>query len=292
MTTVLVTGATGTVGSEVVRQLGERGVPVRAFVRDPDRARAILGGDVEVAVGDFAEPDTIEVALKGVDRVFLACNNDPRQVEYESNVIDGAARAGVQRIVKLSAVGAQPGSPLAFWDAQGRIEGHLAQSRIPAVVLQPTFHMSNLLASAEGIRGTGQLFLPAADAKVAMIDPRDVAAAAAAAVDGAGDDGRRYRLTGPEALTFGSVADQLSEAIGYTVELIDVPDEAAHAAMLGAGIPAWIAENLVTLFGFLRGGAGEATTEDVRELTGNDPRTFAEFARDHAELFARYRDEW
>ena len=123
MDTILVTGATGNVGSAVVEELGDRGLPVRAFVRNPDRAAAVLGPDVELAVGDFAEPASIRAALDGIEVVFLACGNVPPQVEYETRVIDAAARAGVRRLVKLSALGAEPGSRVAFWDWHARIEG-------------------------------------------------------------------------------------------------------------------------------------------------------------------------
>ena len=94
MTKVLVTGATGNVGSRVVKELAGRGVPVRAFVRDPDRAAAALGPEVELAVGDLADPASIQAALEGVERVFLACGNLPPQVAYETNLIDAAARLG------------------------------------------------------------------------------------------------------------------------------------------------------------------------------------------------------
>lgn len=288
MTTVLVTGATGTVGSRVVGELREAGVPVRAFVRDPERARAILGPDVELAVGEFQDLGTIEMALKDAEQVFLASPNHPRQFDHETRVIDAAARAGVERIVKLSALGAEPGCPLDFWDAHGRIEVHLDRAGIPAVVLRPTFYMSNILASVEAVKQTGHLFLPAAGTRVAMVCPNDVAAAAAAIFAGAGvDDARPYRLTGPEAITFTTVAEQLSVAIGYPVEEIDVSDEAARQAMVGAGIPEWTALNLVTLFGFLRRGVQDGTTNDVRELTGRNPRSFGSFAQSVAPLFTR-----
>jgi uncharacterized protein YbjT (DUF2867 family) len=286
MTATLVAGASGTVGSNVVRGLLDSGATVRAFVRDPGKAAAILGSDVDIAVGDFADRATVEVALKGVDRVFLACPNDPRQVEYETNVIDAAARAGVDRLVNLSANGAHGGSPLEFWDWQGRIEDHLDASDIPTVVLRPTFYMSNLLASADAIKDTGQLFLPAAEARVAMVDPRDVAAAAVAALN-AGDNGQRYVLTGPEPIAFAAVADALSAAVGYDVQFVSVPDDAARTAMTDSGMPPFIVENLITLFGLLRQGAQEATTDDVRTLTGRRPGSFAQFVTDHARLFAR-----
>ena len=281
----LVTGATGTIGSNVVRELRGSGARVRALVRDPGRARA-LGDDVELAPGDFADPDSIRRAVDGVERVFLSSRNDPRQVEYETNVIDAAVAAGVRRIVKLSAVGAQIGSPLAFWDAHGRIEHHLRAADVPAVVLRPTTYMSNVLGSAEAIKHTGKLFAPADNAKIAMIDPRDVAAVAALVLIGDGHDGSTYTLTGPEAITYQDVAEQVSVAIGRTVEFVDVPDEVAREGLVQAGMPLWIAEQLVVLFGLMRQGAAAQTTDTVRELTGRPPRSFAEFARDHAAIFA------
>jgi uncharacterized protein YbjT (DUF2867 family) len=285
MTTILVTGATGTVGSAVARELGERGLTVRAFVRDPDRAAAILGGDVELAVGDFDEPALIRRALDGVDGLFLACGNVPGQVRYETAAVDAAATAGVGRIVKLSASGAEVGSPLAFWDWQGRIEQHLAQSGFPAVVLRPASYMTNLLASAGAIAGTGSLFAPAGGARVAMIDPRDVAAVAAVALTEDGHDGEAYTLTGPAALSYDEVAAALSDATGRAIRFVDVDDETARRGMLEAGLPGFVTDFLVSLFGALRAGAHAAPTGAVRAVTGGEPRSIAEFAREHAGAF-------
>jgi uncharacterized protein YbjT (DUF2867 family) len=285
MTTVLVTGATGTVGSAVVRELQERGVAVTAFVRDPAKAAAMLGDGVKLAVGDFADHDSIRRSLDGVDGVFLACGNVPGQVDYETSAIDAAAQAGVQRIVKLSASGAEAGSPLAFWDWHGRIERHLARSGVAAVVLRPANYMTNLLASAEAIAHTGQLFAPAGGARVAMIDPRDVGAVAAVTLAEDGHDGQSHVLTGPVALSYDEIAGALSNATGRAVEFIDVPDEAARAGMLEAGLPELVADFLVGLFGALRAGAHAVPTDTVRAVIGSEPRSLAEFAGDHAGAF-------
>lgn len=285
MNTVLVTGATGNVGSGVVRELAGRGLPVRAFTRDPDRARSLLGGQVDVVSGDFDDPGAVEVAVKGVDQLFLASPNHPRQLAWETAVIDAATAAGARRIVKLSAIGAEVGSPLAFWDTHGRLEAHLATAAPAAVVLRPAFYMSGLLATAAGVQQTSRLFLPAGGAKVAMIDTSDVADVAATVLTRDGDDGRTYRLTGAESLTFADVAARLSDAVGRPIEFVDVPDEAAHGAMVGAGMPPWLADNLVTLFGLIRAGALAETTGDVREVLGREPRPFTAFATDQASFF-------
>ncbi|HEU4424346.1 MAG TPA: SDR family oxidoreductase [Pilimelia sp.] len=285
MTKILVTGATGNVGGQVVAELRDRGAKVRAFVRDPRRAAERLGGDVELAVGDFADPASVRRALQGVDRVFLACADGPQAVAHETAVVDAAAGAWVQRIVKLSTVGAEVGSPMMFADSHARVEEHLRTCPVPSVVLNAAFFMSNLFESAGTIRQTGQIFVPAGEAKIAMIDPRDVAAAVAVTLLDDGHDGRAYVLTGPEAITYAEVAAHLSEATGRPVIFVDVPDEAARAGLLESGAPDWFADTFVVLFGELRRGWAAQTTGDVRMLTGREPRGFADFARDHRAMF-------
>ena len=283
--TILVTGATGNVGSQVVAALRARGAQVRAFVRDPGRAAALLGDDVELAVGDFADRDSVRRALDGAERVFLACSNAPGQVDYEIGAIEAAEAAGVQRLVKLSTSVAAVDSPLLFPRWHGLIERHLVRSGLPAVRICPGFMMSSLLMSADAIRATGRIFAPAGRARIAMVHPRDVAAAAAVTLTEDGHEGARYVLNGPRAITYEEVAAHLSEATGHRIEFVDVPDEAAQQAMLESGLPPAVAEFLVRLFRALRQGLDEKTSGTVRALTGAEPRTFAEFAREHAAEF-------
>jgi uncharacterized protein YbjT (DUF2867 family) len=283
---ILVTGATGNAGSQVVRALLERGREVRAFVRDPDTVHGLFDDAAELALGDFADPWSVRAALEGVEEMLLSCADDPRRVEWETSAIDAAAAAGVHRIVKLSTVGAEPGAPVAFWDWHGRVEQQLRASGVPAVILRSTYYMSNVLAAAEQVSSEGRIYAPAGEARIAMIDPRDVGAAAAAALTGASDDRENYVLTGPEAITYAEVADSLARATGRAVEFVDVPDEGARQAMIEAGMPDFVAEQFVKVFGQLRQGVAERTMNSVESLTGSPPRSFAEFARDHASLFA------
>jgi len=285
MKKVLVAGATGNVGSQVIRELLERDVPVRAFVRDRARALAMLGEGVELAVGDFSDPESLSRALEGVAGVFLACANQPRQVEYETRVIDAAKEMGVRRIVKLSALGAEIESPIALWDWHARIETHLRASGIPSVILRPSFSMANLLASAEAVQYTGKLFAPAGDAGISMIHPRDVGAVAAVALIEDRHEGETYTLTGPGAITFEGVARDLSETVGREIEYLNVPDEAAQQSMTSQGLPEFVAAQIVRIFGALRQGAQERSIGTVRALTGYEPHAFADFAREYAHLF-------
>jgi uncharacterized protein YbjT (DUF2867 family) len=285
MIKILVTGAAGNVGSHLVRELQERGATVRAFVRDAKRAAAKLGPDIELAVGDFEDPASLRRAMRGIDRLFVTSANGPREVAHETATIDAGAAAWVQRIVKLSAIGAEIGSPLMFSDMHARIEKHLADSPVPSVVLNASDFMSNLFAFADGIRHTGRLVAPAGNARIAMIDPRDVAAAAAAALLDDACDRDRYVLTGPHAITYSEVAAELSAATGRAITFVDVPDDAARAGLREAGLPSWLADSIVTLYGLLRQGLAAHPTDDVRVLTGRPPRTFAEFAHDHRAAF-------
>jgi uncharacterized protein YbjT (DUF2867 family) len=282
---ILVTGATGQAGSEVVRALLARGRQVRVFARDPDKAHGLFGAAVEVARGDFADPEAIHAALQHARDVVLSGPDDPRRVDWETGLIDAAAAAGVRRIVKLSTIGAEPGAPVAFWAWHARIEQHLRRSGMPAVILRSSPYMSNVLAGAESIAREGRLYAPAGRARIAMIDPRDVGAAAAAAT-AEGHDGRTYVLTGPEAITYAQAAAELAAATGRDVEYVDIDDEQAREAMVRQGLPQVAAEQVVRVFAMLRRGAAEPVTAGVEELTGRPPRDFAAFARDHADAFA------
>ena len=273
---ILVTGATGNVGAQVVRELQARGAPVRAFVRDPGK----LPG-VELAVGDFSDPESIRRSLEGVERVFLSSADGPDKVAHETAVVDAAAAAGVDLVVKASTMLAEVGSPLKPLDWNGRSEQHLKASGVPAVILASTFYMTNVLAAAEPIREHGILPAPAGDGAVAMIDPRDIASVAAAVLTGDGHAGRTYRLTGPEPIAYARIAELLG------VEYVDVPPEAARRQLEDAGMPDWLVDHLDGAFALIRSGAMAETTDVVRAVTGRDPRDFAAFAGDHAALFGR-----
>jgi uncharacterized protein YbjT (DUF2867 family) len=282
---ILVTGATGNAGSHVVRELQKRGALVRAFVRDSERARERLGDGIEPAIGDFADIESFRAALEGVEDVVLSCADDPRRVEWETTAIDAAATAGVRRIVRLSTIAAAPGAPVAFWDWHGRIDEHLRASAVPSVILQSSFYMSNLLAEAQQIAAEGYVCAPLDGARIAMIDPRDVGAAAASVLTSNGHEGRTYALTGPEAITYERVAAELSAATGRQVRFVEVPDDVARQGILEAGLPDFVADQLVRIYQQLRQGSAGQVTDAVEALTGRPPRGFAAFARDHAQLF-------
>lgn len=282
---ILVTGATGNVGSQVVRELVKRGVAVRAFVRDEGRARALLGETAELAVGDFDDPGSLRSSLEGVEAVFLSSADGPGKVEQETAVIEAARRVGIGRIVKCSTLLARSGSALPPFDWHGRIEERLRESGVPSVVLRSCFYMTNLLTATETVRASGSLVAPAGEGRIAMIDPRDTAAAAAVALTEDAHVGRTYELTGPEPVSYADVAAELSRATGSPIAYVDVSPAAAREGLVAAGMPDWLVTHLPALFSLVREDALAPTTPTVRELTGREPRSVADFVRDHADAF-------
>jgi uncharacterized protein YbjT (DUF2867 family) len=282
---ILVTGATGKTGSQVVRALRDRGAPVRAFVRDAERARDLLGADVELAAGDFADAASVRAALDGIERMLLSCADDPRRVEWETDAIDAAVEAGVGRIVKLSTTSSALDAPVAYWTWHGRVDDYLRAANVDSVVLRSSCYMSNLLANADAVAQSGTLYAPAGEARIAMIDARDVGAVAVEVLTSTGHGGRTYELTGPAAITYADMAAELSVATGQTVEYVNVPDAAAHQGMIDAGMPEFVADQVVRVFQQLRLGVAADVTDTVEALTGSAPHDFAAFAHHHAHVF-------
>jgi uncharacterized protein YbjT (DUF2867 family) len=280
---ILVIGATGTVGSEVVRQLVATGERPRALVRDPATARQRLGDQVEHVVGDLDRPETIAAALAGVDRVFLLTTQSSRQPEWERAVIGAAARTGVGQLVKLSVFRANEQSPLQVARQHGQAERVLAQSGLAATILRPVFFMQNLLAMVHD----GAIATAAGDGRVAMVDARDIAAVAVATLTGGGHAGKTYTLTGPEALSFYQVASILSRQTGRPLRHVRVPPDKVRVALQGRGVAAWYADDMAKLHSMLAVGYEEVVTDDIHRVTGRPPRTLAQFAGDHVGALTR-----
>jgi uncharacterized protein YbjT (DUF2867 family) len=282
---IVVTGATGNVGSSVVRSLLERGEKVRAFVRDPEKARRILGQDVELSIGDFDDTRSVAYALDGAERVFLSSGEGPDKVRWEKAVIDAAAAAGIGLVVRASTMGADASSFSSLaW--HGELEDALKASGVPWAILRSNWYMTNLLPSAGQIAATGKIFMPAGDARIGMVDPADTGRAGAAVVASDGHEGKTYTVTGPERVGFAQVAEVLSVATGRTIEYVDVPPVAAKEAMAAAGLPLWLPDFLDRLFARFRAGEFGDVADTVEHLTGSPATTIQEFVRNHAAAFS------
>jgi uncharacterized protein YbjT (DUF2867 family) len=287
---ILITGATGTIGRELVDLVSASGMRVRAMTRQPQQAAARVhardrASAIEWVHGDLSAPETLPRALAGVERALLLSPADPRQAELEEGFIAAAAAARVGHVVKISALGAAPDAGFPGGRLHARVERALERSGLAFTHLRPHGFMQNLLRSAAAIREQGKLFAPMGDARVSLIDARDVAAVAAVVLrEGSRHAGKRYELTGPEALSFADVAAHLGTAAGRPVTYVDVPPEDARKAMLQRGTPEWLVDNVLALHACFRTGRWSAVEPTVRELTGRPARTFLDFTREHGDV--------
>lgn len=285
---ILITGATGQVGGETARALLRQGQAVRALVRDPQSpaAQALAAAGAELATGDQARPGSLAAAFAGVSAVLLGSSNDEGQVERESNVIAAAEAAGAQRIVKLAALGTTPGSPISILATHAAVEARLAASSLAWTSLRPGSFMQNFLRYTDTITGHGAFYGCQGEAPIAMVDIRDVAAVAAGCLTQDGHAGQVYAVTGPEALSHAQAAAAIAEATGQPCTYVDVPGAAAREAMVGMGLPGWLADDLVALAAHFDSPLGRNVTTVVPDITGSPARSFATFARDHVSQFA------
>jgi uncharacterized protein YbjT (DUF2867 family) len=285
---ILVSGATGTVGTELVRRLWAEGVQTRALVHDASKAGAVRRPGVQIVQGDFGLPETLDAALDGVEVVFLASPPHPQQVEMEGNMIEACRRAGVKHIAKLSTMKASPRAAVPFMKWNGEIERALEQSGVACTCLQPNYFMQNLLRFAGNISSTGSIQLPMKDAKVSMIDTRDVAEVARQVlVDPEPHAGERLVLTGPEALSFRQVADKLTIAMGRKIRYVDTRPDDAHKIILAAGFEEWHADAALREAEWMAQGHAEEVTQTVVDITGAMPHDFDSFAEDYADIFTQ-----
>ena len=287
MSTVLVTGATGQVGSAVLEELVRRGVQARAMVRTEDRCAGLAARGVEAVVGDLERPETLPGALSGAGRVFLMSRDDPNQPEMEGALIEAAGRAGIGRIVKLSASGAAPNSPVALMRRHAQAERILEASGLGYTILRPQLYMQNFLRFGPSIATEGWFVAPMDDHRFALVDVRDVARVAAAALTEDAHAGAAYVVSGPKALSYGEAAEAIGAAIGEEVAYEPAEPGAFRDELVAErGLPRWRADELAFIASAYGGGAGELVTDIVRQVGGEPPRTFDEFAKEHADHFA------
>ncbi len=282
---ILVVGGTGTIGRELVRLLAAAGTPFRALLRNPGKAGAIakLGG--ESVIADLTKPRTLAAALIGIDKAFLVAPASPRMAEMRANFIAAAVEGGVQHLVMSTALGADPdgGQVITRW--HGENEQQVRASGIDYTFLQPNFFMQIVLMQAKSIGASGRLMLPLRKAAISFIDARDIAAVALKALSEPGHRNKSYRLTGPQAVTCGDIADILSAALGRQVSHVDIPLRSVRQSMVAGGAPESFADAMTELFALAADGGLAAVHDTVFEVTGSKARDFPRFAGDHAARF-------
>ncbi|KQY30609.1 NAD(P)-dependent oxidoreductase [Nocardia sp. Root136] len=280
---ILITGATGTIGSDIVRQLVAEGVAVRAATRDPKRTEFPAG--VEVVRVDYRDPTTFGPAMRGIEAAFLVGIPGPDDTGTDAALVAAAREAGVRRVVKLSAVGTGdprlgvPGS----WHVPG--EQAVRDSGLEWTILRPNTFASNTCSWIEPLSNGHPVPNLTGEGRQAVVDPRDVSAVAVAALRSKDHHGRTYTLTGPTLHTGRDQAAVLAEIIDRPIAVIDIAEADARAFMVDAGLPPAFVDGALTGQAFIRGGHNELITDDVERVLGRPPRSYATWAADHRAAF-------
>ncbi|MCZ4124687.1 SDR family oxidoreductase [Streptomyces sp. H39-S7] len=287
---IVVMGATGATGTALLHSLLTLGTPVRALTRAPLRPIPGISGTprppVEVQYADATDPQSLRIAFKGANQLFLAMANSPAQVELETRVIDIAAHTGIEHIVKISAPAAEPDSPVAVSRGHHLIEEHLRASGLTHTILRPYAFMQNLLRLAPTV-GQGIILGTTGDAPCNYIDCRDIGEVAAAALTRPDIAGGTYTLTGPEAVSYPALAARLTTLTGREIRYVNLTsDELRDNLIRNAHMPIWLADHVAEIQQ-LAVSRPETPTTTVLDVLGRPPRTLDAFLHEHHAHFRR-----
>jgi uncharacterized protein YbjT (DUF2867 family) len=279
---ILITGASGNVGKEVLKQIAQTGAEVRAAFQSVSKAVETPTG-VEIVSLDYNQAETLQTALKGVDRVFLVGPPNAQLTALERKAMEVITHSDVRRVVKLSAMG---GREAIFPRQHAESEDYIQSTGVPYTFLRPNGFMQNMVNyNAPTITTQSAFYGSEGDGRVSHIDIRDVAAVAVKALTENGHVGKAYTLTGPEALTNEEIAHILSDELGREIRFINLSPAQLKEALLSAGVPEWNADALLDLQRLYREGKAATVTGNVEQILGRKPISFARFARDHRSAF-------
>ena len=281
--TILVTGATGTVGKEIVKGLLSRDVCVRIAVRTIQKASELEACGCPVVIFDFEKPETFRRAFEGIDGFFLASPmHHPRLDQLLVPAIDCAKRMGVHHIVSLGAIGVDFGVDTPLSIAEKCVE----KSGLDYTILRPNLLMQNFTTLASSsIRETNTIYLPAGNARISFVDARDVAEAAVHTLLEFKHRNKTYVLTGKEALDHYRIAFILSKVTGKTITYVPVSQNNAQKELIESGWEEIAADLMVGLYEIARHGWCEEVQTDLEEILQHEPILFEQFAWD-------YKDSW
>jgi uncharacterized protein YbjT (DUF2867 family) len=283
---IFVVGANGTIGRQLVRQLGAAGRQVRAGVRSRAKAAGLAADTVEVVEADTAHPAPLARAMAGCDAVFIVNPLAQEMVAQCATIVKAAKDAGVRRLVRSSFLGADAPGPILLNRWHRAAEEVIEDSGLPFTHLRPNSFMQNFCTMhGRSIKTKDVFFTSLGVGKTSYVDVRDIAAAAVVALTQPGHENKGYTLTGPEALSCDEAGRVLSGALGRPIAHVDVPETATRRALLEVGAPPVIADALMQLFAVIKAGAHAAVTADVERLLGRPPISFAQFAKDCSGVF-------
>ncbi len=254
---------------------------MRALVRDAKKAAALAAKGVELAIGDFETPASLQGALDGVTSVFLVTPPHPDASGMVDRFLAVATRSPLRpRIVRLSAIKGSDHGPTDNTRTHGRADRAIQDSGLPYVILRPNYFMQNLFGSAESILSQGMMFQGTGDGRIGFIDVRDIADVAAAVLLDTQWDRGIFELTGPESISYGDVAKLIGEALGREVKYVPVTPEQVRESIVKLGWGDWVAGIMADYSAAYAKGWGDFTTTFVAKIAGHPARSYATFLRE------------
>jgi uncharacterized protein YbjT (DUF2867 family) len=278
----------GNVGTPVALKLAQAGHQVTLTVRKPGPSAAWDKLGIRQAPFDINDVASMTKALEGGEAFFSLTPLVENLVEAGAKAVQAAKNAGIRRIVRASAQSAGPDAAIQLGRWHYAVEKAVEDSGIPYTILRPANFMQNYLTfgTPETIKGQNAFYAPAGDAKISIIDTRDISSAAAAVLVESGHDGKRYDLTGGESLSNDEIAEILSKTLGRKISYVNIPAAKAAESMAGSGMPAWLVTLLSELFAFGAAGNLAAVKPDTEAILKRKPITFLQFVQDHRQSFA------
>jgi len=278
---ILISGSPGNIGSPLAQRLLEQGKQIRLMVRNPKKEDPVVADlqsrGAEVVQGDFSDAGSLPACFSGVKSAFLLVPVAQETAEWKRNFIRAAEQNGVDRIVNLSVSGASSNSPIDLFRWHWEAEQTLESSGLAWTHLQPTdlarYNIRSLLPT---VQTQGAFYSTIGGGRVAMVDEEDVAEVAAKILTEDGHAGKKYVLTGPKAVSYPEVADALAKKLGKSVKYIDIDPAQAKQAMIGAGMPDWVADFVNGLRELEKSGGASGPTPDIQKLLGRPPGALEE----------------
>ena len=279
---ICVTGASGTVGSEIIKQLESTNTPFRAAYHSQEKAERARERGIDTVTIDYARADTLRQAFRGCDKLFLLGPPVLDQTRFELNAVEAARDAGVRHAVKLSVFGAAE-ETYSLAKVHRPVEKAIEATGIPWTFLRPNSFMQNIATyMSETVRAESIFFTSVGQARISHVDVRDIASVAVHALTEPNHEGKAYTLTGPEALTYDDVAGELSQVLGRTISHVSLPASDLRQAMLEDGMPGELADRMLDLDRYLREGHASIVTADIERVCRRSPKRFEQYVHDTA----------
>lgn len=286
-TKILISGATGNVGTQLVKQLAALNISFKALVRNNDNSELLKSlPQAEIIIGDLADESALVDAMQGIEKAFLLTNSSEQAEQLQLNFVHAAHRAGVKHLIKLSQFAADENSPVRFLRYHARVENKIKELGLNYTFLRPNLYMQGLIGFKDYIKNDGNFYAAVGNAAISAVDIRDIAAVAAKVLTETGHENKIYTITGKEAITHTQMAEIFSRVLGREIRFIDVAPDQMEGAVRAAGFPEWQVGGLIEDYAHYARGEAAVAYHTISEVTNVEPIGFEQFVNDYKELFS------